>query len=126
MVVEKNHSKKNSRRDIDSCTHIKDQYLPKPVYKDYSEFKRENLYDLRLARLEKEGPQGNKKKYVSNIKSLQRHLDESRMGNGDSYDDEADLFDISHVHFEEDELDTKDNKNRVRQGGPWKINKNKK
>ena len=80
----KNHSEKPSRRDIDACTHIKDQYLPKPVYKDYSAFKRENLYDLRLARLEKEGPQGNKKKYVRNIKSLQRHLDEARMGNGDS------------------------------------------
>ena len=30
----KNHSEKPSRRDIDACTHIKDQYLPKPVYKD--------------------------------------------------------------------------------------------
>ena len=96
------------------------------MYKDYSAFKRENLYDLRLARLEKEGPQGNKKKYVRNIKSLQRHLDEARMGNGDSYNDGANLFDRSHVHFEEEKLDTKDNKNRVRQGGPWKINKNKK
>ena len=28
--------------------------------------------------------------------------------------------------FEGDELETKDNKNRVRQGGPWKGNKIKK
>ena len=48
------------------------------------------------------------------------------MGNDDSSNDEADLFDSSHVNFEEDEMDTKDKKNHGRQGGPWKRNKNKK
>ena len=67
-----------------------------------------------MACLEKEESQGNKKKYVCNIKSLQIQLDETLMVNYDSYDDEADLFNSSHVHFEEYELDTKDKKNCVR------------
>ena len=48
------------------------------------------------------------------------------MGNDDPSDDEANLSDSSHVHFEGDELDTKYNKNRVRQGGPRKRTKIKK
>ena len=121
-----NHGQKLSCKDIDDCTHIKYQYLPKPVYKNYSAAKRANIYELRLVQLDKEGPQGDKKRYVRKIKSLQRQLGESRMGNDDSSDDEANLFNSSNVHFEEDNLDTKDNNNLVRQGGTWERNKNKK
>ena len=79
-----------------------------------------------MALLEKEVPQGDRKKYVRKIKSLQSQLDEDQMGNDEPSDDEVDLSDISHVNFEGDELDTKDNKNCVRQGGPWKRTKIKK
>ena len=48
------------------------------------------------------------------------------MGNDNPYDDEADLSDSPHTHFEGYRLDAKDKKNRVRQGGPRKINKTKK
>ena len=48
------------------------------------------------------------------------------MGNDYLSDDEAELSDSSHVNFEGYELDTKDNKNSVRQGGPRKRNKTKK
>ena len=65
-----NHEKKPSRKDIDDCTHIKYQYVPNPVYKDYSATERAKLYELHLARLDKEGPQGYKEKYVRNIKYL--------------------------------------------------------
>ena len=41
-------------------------------------------------------------------------------------DDEADLSDTPHTRFERYGLDTKDKNNRVRQGGPQKINKTKK
>ena len=79
-----------------------------------------------MARLDKEGPQGNRKNYVRKIKSLQHQLDEDRMGNDDLFDDEDDLPDILHDYFEGDGLDTTDNKNLVPQGGPRKINKTKK
>ena len=48
-----NRGKKPSRKDIDDCTQIKDQYLSKTVYKDYSTAEKENLYEPRLAHLEK-------------------------------------------------------------------------
>ena len=64
--------------------------------------------------------------YARKIKSLQRQIDESRMGNDESSDGEANLLESSHIHSEEDELETKHNKNSVRQGSPRKINKNKK
>ena len=121
-----NCGEKRSRKEIDDCTHIKDQYVTKPVYKDYYMAKRSKLYELRLAHLDKEVPQGDRKKYVHNIKSLQRQLDEARMGNDDPSDYESYLYDSSHVHFEGGELDAKDNKNRVCQGGPLKRNKIKK
>ena len=116
-----NRGKKLSCKEIYDCTHIMDQYLSNTVYKDYSDVEKANFYELRLARLEKEVPQGNKKKYVRKIKSLQRQLDESRMGN-----DESDLSDSSHSHFEGSGLNIKDNKNCAHQGGPQKINKTKK
>ena len=31
-----NHGEKNSRKEIDECSHIKDQYVSKTVYKGYS------------------------------------------------------------------------------------------
>ena len=121
-----NRCKKTSRKEIDDCTHIKSKYVSKKVYKDYSAAEKAKLYELRLARLDKEGPQGNRNKYVRKIKSLQRQLDESWMGNYNPFDDEASLSDISHANFEWDGLDTKDNKNRVCQGGPKKRNNTKK
>ena len=117
---------KPSLKDIDEFTHIKDQYVSKPVYKYYSAAERAKLYELHLDCLEKEVPLGDRKKYVRKIKSLQHQIDESLMGNDDPSDDETDLSNSSHVHFEGDELDTKDNKNGVRQGGPRKRNKIKK
>ena len=66
---------KNSRKEIDDCAHIKDQYVSNTVYKNYSETEKVNFYELHLACLEKEGPQGERKKYVRKIKSLQRQLD---------------------------------------------------
>ena len=48
------------------------------------------------------------------------------MGNDDPSNDKADLYDISRANFEGDGLDTKDNKNHVRQGGTCKRNKIKK
>ena len=88
--------------------------------------KKAKLYKMRLAHLDKEGPQGNRNKYVRKINSLQRHLDEARMGDYDPSNDEADLSDSSHAHFEGGGLDTKDNKNIVCQGVPRKINKDRK
>ena len=73
--VSNNRGEKPSRKDIDECTHIKDQYVSKTVYKDYSLAEKSNIYEMRLACLEKEGPQGERKKYVRKIKSLQRQLD---------------------------------------------------
>ena len=121
-----NRGEKISCKEIDYCIHIKDQYVSKRVYKDYSADERAKLYELRLDCLEKEVPQGNRRKYVRKIKSLQRKIDEARIGNDDPSNYEADLSDSSHVHFEGYELDTKDNKNRVCQGGPRKSNKIKK
>ena len=69
------------------------------MYKDNSTAEKSKLYELRLARLEKEGPQGDRKKYVRKIKFLQRQLDEARMGNDEPSDDEADLSDSFHAHF---------------------------
>ena len=122
----KNHGEEPIRKEIDYCTHIKDQYVSNTVYKDYSTAERAKLYELRLDRLQKEGPQGDRKKYVQKIKSLQRQIDESQMGNDDPSDDEANLYDSYHVLFEGYELYTKDKNNRVRQGGPWKRIKIKK
>ena len=96
------------------------------MYKDNSTAEKSKLYELRLARLEKEEPQGDRNKYVCKIKSLKSQLDESWMGNDDPSDDAADLSNSSHANFEGDGMDTKDNKNRVRQGGPRKRNKIKK
>ena len=85
-----------------------------------------NLYELCLDRLEKEGPQGDRKNYARKIKSLERQLDEARMWDDEPSDDKADLSDSSHAHFEGDDLNNKYNKNRVRQRGHWKRNKTKK
>ena len=71
------HGKKNSRKEIDNCNHVKDQYVSKTVYKDYSAAEKAIFYKLRLARLKKEGPQGYRKNYVRKIKSLQYQLDEA-------------------------------------------------
>ena len=65
-----------SRKEIEDCTRIKDQYVSKTVYKDYSAAEKSKLYELRLDRLEKEGTQGDRKKYVRKIKPLQHHIDE--------------------------------------------------
>ena len=100
--------------------------MSKTVYKDYSASQKAKLYELHFDRLDKEGPQGDRNKYVCKIKSLQHHLDEFQMGDNDPSYDEADLSDSSNAHFEGYGLDTKDNRNRGRQGGPWKINKTKK
>ena len=97
--VGNNRDDKPSCKEIDECTHIKDQYVSKTLYKDYSADEKEKLYELRLDLLEKEGPQGDRKKYVRKIKFLQRQLDEARMGNDEPSDDEADLSDSSHAHF---------------------------
>ena len=48
------------------------------------------------------------------------------MGNDDPFNDDLDLSNSSHAHFEGVRLNNKDNKNRVRQGGPRIINKTKK
>ena len=58
-----------------------------------------NLYEIRLAHLEKEEPQGDKRKYVRKIKSLRRHLDEARIVDDDPSDDGANLSDSYHAHF---------------------------
>ena len=118
-----NRDEKPSRKEVDDCNHIKDQYVSKTVHNNYSEAEKAKLYELRLDLLEKEGPQGNRKKYVCKIKSLQRKLNEAQMDNDDPSNHETDQYDSSHAYFEGGGLDTKDNKNLVRQGGPWKINK---
>ena len=59
-----NRGKKPSRKEIDDCTQIKDQYVSKTVYKDYSAAEKAKLYEMRLACLENEVPQGDRKKYV--------------------------------------------------------------
>ena len=59
-----NRGKKPSRKEIGDCTHIKDLYTSKTVYKDYSAAEKAKLYEMRLACLENEVPQGDRKKYV--------------------------------------------------------------
>ena len=92
--------------------------MSKTVYKDYSASEKAKIYELHLARLDNEGPQGDRKKYVHKIKSLQHQFDETRMGNYDPSDDEVHIYDSTHTHIEGDRMENKDNKNLVRQGGP--------